>query len=64
MYRLAEVGIDMDDVGAVLEDRGLAAFRESFEGVLAALGRHGGGTTRPPAPAGRMTDLATAGPRG
>ena len=38
MRRLSAVGIDMDDVGLRLEDTGLAAFEESFRGVLATLG--------------------------
>ncbi len=37
MRRLAAVGIDMDDVGRHLEDRGVAAFHASFQEVLAAL---------------------------
>jgi transaldolase len=37
MQRLAEVGIDMGDVGLTLESQGVAAFDESFRGVLAAL---------------------------
>jgi transaldolase len=37
MSRLAAVGVDMDDVGRVLEDRGVAGFHESFGHVLAAL---------------------------
>jgi transaldolase len=34
---LGEVGVDMDDVGRVLEDQGVAAFHESFVHVLQAL---------------------------
>jgi transaldolase len=37
MDRLAAVGIDMDDVGATLEDEGLAGFHDSFAHVLVAL---------------------------
>jgi transaldolase len=37
MRALAEVGVDMDDVGRVLEDQGVAAFHESFVHVLDAL---------------------------
>jgi transaldolase len=37
MRELAEVGVDMDDVGRVLEDQGVAAFHESFVHVLDAL---------------------------
>ena len=37
MRRLGAVGIDMDDVGLLLERQGVAAFHESFQGVLAAL---------------------------
>jgi transaldolase len=35
--RLARQGIDMDDVGGILEDQGVASFHESFAHVLAAL---------------------------
>jgi transaldolase len=38
MDQLAAVGIDMDDVGATLEDEGLASFHDAFAHVLAALG--------------------------
>ncbi len=37
MARIADVGIDMDDVGRTLEDEGVASFRASFEHVLATL---------------------------
>jgi transaldolase len=37
MRRLSGLGIDMDDVGLTLEIEGVAAFRESFRGVIAAL---------------------------
>jgi transaldolase len=37
MDRLAEVGVDMDDVGRALEDRGVASFHQSFAHVLQAL---------------------------
>jgi transaldolase len=37
MERLDELGIDMDDVGAALEDQGVASFHDSFANVLAAL---------------------------
>jgi transaldolase len=37
MHRLAEVGVDMDDVGHTLEDHGVAGFHESFVHVLHAL---------------------------
>jgi transaldolase len=37
MRALAEVGVDMDDVGRVLEDQGVASFHESFVHVLDAL---------------------------
>ncbi len=37
MRRLAAVGIDMDDVGLTLEDKGVAGFHESFQQVLASL---------------------------
>lgn len=35
--RLAELGVDMHDVGRTLEERGVASFHESFAHVLAAL---------------------------
>jgi transaldolase len=31
---VSRLGIDLDEVSAVLEDQGLAAFRKSFEEVL------------------------------
>ena len=34
MDRLAEVGVDMDDVGRTLEDQGVAGFHQSFAHVL------------------------------
>ncbi len=37
MRRLVAVGIDMDDVGLTLEDRGVAGFHTSYQQVLAAL---------------------------
>ncbi|HEV8165011.1 MAG TPA: transaldolase family protein, partial [Actinomycetota bacterium] len=37
MDRLAEVGVDMDDVGRTLEDQGVASFHQSFAHVLEAL---------------------------
>jgi transaldolase len=37
LRRLANVGIDMDDVGRTLEAAGVASFHESFAGVLGAL---------------------------
>ena len=37
MRRLAEVGIDMEDVGSVLEDQAIAAFEQSFRGAQASL---------------------------
>jgi transaldolase len=37
MEGLASVGIDMEDVAKVLEDRGVDSFHESFQEVLAAL---------------------------
>jgi transaldolase len=37
MDRLAEVGVDMDDVGRTLEDQGVASFHQSFTHVLQAL---------------------------
>ena len=36
-YRLAAVGVDMDDVGLTLEDNGVAGFHEAFEHMLASL---------------------------
>ena len=38
MRRLGEVGIDMEDVGLVLEEQGAASFQKSFVHVLDALG--------------------------
>jgi transaldolase len=37
MDRLAEVGVDMDDLGRTLEDQGVAGFHQSFTHVLQAL---------------------------
>jgi len=37
MRRLAEVGVDMDDVGLTLEDSGVAGFHESFQTMMAGL---------------------------
>jgi transaldolase len=37
MDRLAEVGVDMDDVGCTLEDQGVTGFHESFAHVLQVL---------------------------
>jgi transaldolase len=37
MEQLAALGIDMDDVGAALEEQGVASFHDSFAHVLAAL---------------------------
>jgi transaldolase len=37
MDGLAEVGVDMDDVGRTLEDQGVAGFHQSFAHVLRAL---------------------------
>jgi transaldolase len=37
MDRLAEVGVDMDDVGRTLEDQGVAGFHQSFTHVLQVL---------------------------
>ncbi len=37
MSRLSAVGVDMDDVGRALEERGVAGFHESFAHVLNAL---------------------------
>jgi len=37
LRQLAEVGVDMDDVGLTLEDQGVAGFHDSFAHVLAAL---------------------------
>jgi transaldolase len=34
---LAEVGVDMDDVGRTLEDQGVASFHQSFVHVLQVL---------------------------
>ena len=37
MRRLAGVGIDMDDVGSVLEEQAITAFEQSFRGAQASL---------------------------
>jgi transaldolase len=37
MDRLADLGIDIDDVGQTLEEQGVASFHESFASVLGAL---------------------------
>jgi transaldolase len=37
MHALAEVGLDMDDVGRTLEDQGVESFHQSFAHVLQAL---------------------------
>ena len=37
MRRLAAAGVDMEDVGVTLEQQGIAAFRASFQEVLATL---------------------------
>jgi transaldolase len=37
MDTLAQVGVDMDDVGSTLEDQGVASFHQSFAHVLQAL---------------------------
>src|SRR5450756_916634 len=37
MRRLASAGIDMDDVGLTLEDKGVASFHKSFQDMLAGL---------------------------
>jgi transaldolase len=37
MNRLAEVGVDMDDVGRTLEDQGVTSFHQSFAHVLQVL---------------------------
>jgi transaldolase len=45
MHRLADAGIDMDDVGLTLENQGVAAFERSFQRVtdiLQAKRSHGG----------------------
>jgi transaldolase len=37
MDGLTELGVDMDDVGHALEQRGVASFHDSFTHLLAAL---------------------------
>jgi transaldolase len=37
--RLETVGIDMDDVGRVLEEEGVASFSKSFDELIASLER-------------------------
>jgi transaldolase len=49
--RLAEVGIDMDDVGSTLESKGVAAFDKSIQEVVQVLGDR---SRRLPAPALRI----------
>jgi len=41
LERLAEVGVDLDDVTRVLEDEGVASFEKSFTELLAALAAKG-----------------------
>ena len=38
LERLAELGVDLDDVGRVLEEEGVSAFVKSFDEVLTTLG--------------------------
>jgi transaldolase len=42
MRRLAAAGVDMDDVGLTLEDRGIAGFHKSYQEVLGALATKAG----------------------
>ena len=42
MTRLAEVGVDMDDVGLALENQGVTAFRDSFQHLLVTLAAKAG----------------------
>jgi hypothetical protein len=44
--RLVAVGVDMDEVGRIREDRGVAGFYESFARVLTALGANARRPTR------------------
>ena len=37
--RLEALGIDMEDVGRVLEDEGVASFSKSFDELISALER-------------------------
>ena len=37
MDRLDEISIDMDDVGHILEEQGVASFHDSFAGLLDTL---------------------------
>jgi transaldolase len=46
MQRLAAAGVDMNDVGLTLEEKGVASFHESFQEVLAALGTKADQLTR------------------
>ena len=46
MRRLAAVGVDLDDVGTTLEDRGVAAFHASHRQVLAVLAARAGRLSR------------------
>jgi transaldolase len=45
LRRLAAVGVDMDDVGLALEEKGIAGFHASFQEVLASLQRKAGELT-------------------
>jgi transaldolase len=46
MGRLAAAGVDMDDVGLTLEDRGVASFHTSYQEVLGALAAKAGRLSR------------------
>jgi transaldolase len=46
MRGLAAVGVDMDDVGLTLEDRGVAGFHTSYRAVLGALAAKAGHLSR------------------
>jgi transaldolase len=46
MRRLAAVGVDMDDVGMTLEDKGVAGFHESFQQMLSSLAAKANQLTR------------------
>jgi transaldolase len=38
LAQLAEVGVDLDDVGDTLEEQGVAAFSKSFDELMGSLG--------------------------
>ena len=53
MARLADVGIDFDDVTRTLEEEGVASFCKSFDELLQALTDKAGALSAEPGTAGR-----------